>query len=96
MALHRKMPGNRPSNTLIMEHLTPQLLGSLLAMYEHKVYTQSVIWNINAFDQWGVELGKVISTTVHKKLVGDDISANFDSSTEGLIDLYKKAKANSS
>ena len=96
MALHRKMPGNRPSNTLIMEHLTPQLLGSLLAMYEHKVFTQSVIWNINAFDQWGVELGKVISTMVHKKLVGDEISANFDSSTEGLITLYKKAKANSS
>jgi len=95
IALHRKMTGNRPSNTLVMERLTPQLLGSLLAMYEHKVFTQSVIWNINAFDQWGVELGKIISKNIHTKLVDNDVSTKLDSSTEGLIALYKKAKGNS-
>ena len=58
---HRVFEGNRPSNTLLAECLTPQMLGSLVALYEHSVFTQGVIWNINSFDQWGVELGKVLA-----------------------------------
>ncbi len=87
--LHRHMPGNRPSNILLMEKLTPEILGALIALYEHRVFVQSVIWNINAFDQFGVELGKEISQQVHSKLGGNDTAPQFDASTEGLIELYR-------
>jgi glucose-6-phosphate isomerase len=59
MIPHRTFPGNRPSNTILMDALTPSTLGALIALYEHKVFVQGVIWGINSFDQWGVELGKV-------------------------------------
>jgi glucose-6-phosphate isomerase len=88
LAGHRYMPGNRPCTTIVMDKLTPETLGALIALYEHKVYVQSVIWNINAFDQWGVELGKVLSNKIYEKLTGGS-DQQFDSSTEGLINLYR-------
>jgi glucose-6-phosphate isomerase len=90
-AMHRHMSGNRPSNTIVFDRLSPQKLGALIAHYEHKVFVQSVIWNINAFDQFGVELGKMISLQVYETLTGDKTETKFDSSTEGLISLYKSA-----
>ncbi len=92
MAIHRQMPGNRPSNMIIMQRLTPETLGALIALYEHKVFVQSVIWNINAFDQWGVELGKVISNRIYNRLIGDSSNDKFDSSTEAIINLYKQGR----
>jgi glucose-6-phosphate isomerase len=91
LALHRVMPGNRPSTMIVMDKLTPETLGALIALYEHKVYVQSVVWNINAFDQWGVELGKVVSNRIYGRLTGGT-GPVFDSSTEGLIDLYGGSK----
>jgi glucose-6-phosphate isomerase len=93
LAGHYVMPGNRPSTTIVMETLTPETLGALIALYEHKVYVQSVIWNINAFDQFGVELGKKIGKQVHERLSRDEVKTVFDSSTEGLIRLYKNVRA---
>ena len=87
----QKMPGNRPSNIIFMEKLTPETLGALVALYEHKVYVLSQLWNINAFDQWGVELGKQISNQVYKRLTDGDDATGFDSSTEALIALYRRA-----
>jgi glucose-6-phosphate isomerase len=85
---HKAMVGNRPSNTLILDELTPQSLGALIALYEHKVYVQSVIWEVNAFDQWGVELGKKLSKEIFCELSKPQRSSDFDSSTEGLMELY--------
>ena len=82
---HRTFPGNRPSNTILMERLTPASLGALIALYEHKVFVQGVIWGINSFDQWGVELGKVLATHILDELKGDVMEAKHDSSTNGLI-----------
>ncbi len=87
---HKVMSGNRPSSTLIIESLTPEALGSLLAMYEHKVYVQSIIWEINAFDQWGVELGKAIGNEV-KLAMDDNKSQLFDASTQQLLAMYQLA-----
>jgi glucose-6-phosphate isomerase len=91
LAPHKVQPGNRPSNTLLLEALTPERLGALIALYEHKVFTQSVLWNINAFDQWGVELGKQSATTIFAALQDID-AASFDPSTARLIDRFKSAK----
>jgi glucose-6-phosphate isomerase len=89
LALHMQMPGNRPSNLILMDRLTPETLGALIALYEHKVFVQSVIWNINAFDQWGVELGKVIGNRIYGRLTSDNSSDRFDAATEGAISLYR-------
>jgi glucose-6-phosphate isomerase len=82
---HRTFPGNRPSNTILMDALTPATLGTLIALYEHKVFVQGVIWDINSFDQWGVELGKVLAKTIAGELTGQANPAAHDSSTNGLI-----------
>ncbi len=82
---HRTFPGNRPSNTILMDKLTPSSLGALIALYEHKTFVQGVIWGVNSFDQWGVELGKVLATQIRDELVGDNANAHHDSSTNGLI-----------
>lgn len=82
--------GNRPSNMIVMNELRPETLGALMALYEHKVFVQGVIWNINSFDQWGVELGKALATNIHKELTGETIFEH-DSSTAGLIELAKAA-----
>jgi glucose-6-phosphate isomerase len=82
---HRTFPGNRPSNTILMQKLTPASLGALIALYEHKVFVQGVIWGINSFDQWGVELGKVLATHILDELTGNTPADQHDSSTNGLI-----------
>jgi len=87
---HKIFPGNRPSNTLIFPKLTPEILGQLVALYEHKVFVQGVVWNINSFDQWGVELGKQLAKAIVPELQKEaDISAH-DSSTTSLIKLIRQ------
>ena len=87
---HKNTTGNKPSNTLVIDQLDPFNLGNLIALYEHKTFVQSILWNINAFDQWGVELGKIVSKTVYGRLTSRNSSAELDSSTENLIRLLKK------
>jgi glucose-6-phosphate isomerase len=80
--------GNRPSNTILLDRLTPKNLGKLIALYEHKIFTQGAIWNINSFDQWGVELGKELASSILKDLQGENNT--YDSSTNQLLDFLKK------
>jgi glucose-6-phosphate isomerase len=82
---HKLFPGNRPSNTILLPQVTPRSLGALIALYEHKVFVQGAIWNVNSYDQWGVELGKQLAGTILKDLEGGAASAAQDSSTAGLI-----------
>jgi glucose-6-phosphate isomerase len=90
---HRVFDGNRPSNTILAEQLTPELLGKLVALYEHSVFTQSAIWRINAFDQWGVELGKVLAQRMIPEIESEaEPELNHDSSTNALIRHYRKYK----
>ncbi|PHS26860.1 MAG: glucose-6-phosphate isomerase [Methylophaga sp.] len=87
---HKVFPGNRPSNTLIFPKLTPEMLGKLVALYEHKVFVQGVIWNINSFDQWGVELGKQLAKVILPDLLADDAEIGVhDSSTTNLIKMIR-------
>ena len=85
-------PGNRPSSSILFQKLLPQTLGALIAIYEHKVYVQSVVWNLNAFDQWGVELGKQLASKILPELEQDGEVSSHDSSTNGLINDYKSRK----
>jgi glucose-6-phosphate isomerase len=90
---HRVFEGNRPSNTILAERLTPETLGKLVALYEHSVLTQGVLWNIDSFDQWGVELGKVLAQRIIPELEsGTEPMLNHDSSTNNLIRRYRKLK----
>ena len=89
LASHKVIPGNRPSNTLVVERISPRRLGALVALYEHKVFVQSVVWGINAFDQWGVELGKELGKGVYNRLVGSEESPAEDASTQGLISYFR-------
>jgi glucose-6-phosphate isomerase len=87
---HRTFEGNRPSNTILAEQLSPELLGTLIAMYEHKIFTQGTIWNINSFDQWGVELGKVLAMRIIPELQDKaEPKLAHDSSTNSLIRRYR-------
>jgi glucose-6-phosphate isomerase len=88
---HRVFPGNRPSSMILAEELTPRTLGALIALYEHAVFTQGVLWNINSFDQWGVELGKVLAKRIIPELSGDS-PLQHDSSTNTLIARYRQAR----
>ena len=88
---HKTFPGNRPSNTILMEYLTPATLGALIALYEHKVFVQGALWDVNSYDQWGVELGKVLAKKIEAELNGDAQPAQHDSSTNGLIARAKAA-----
>ena len=90
----RVFEGNRPSNSILFEQLTPRTLGSLIAMYEHKIFAQGIIWNIFSFDQWGVELGKVLAKKILPELQNDDEIASHDASTNGLINYFKRLKFN--
>ncbi|WP_345332719.1 glucose-6-phosphate isomerase [Ferrimonas pelagia] len=90
LARHKVMPGNRPSNTLVMEQLTPATLGALIALYEHRTFVQGALWNINSFDQWGVELGKVLGNAVLAEIEAESASYAQDSSTNGLIKLLRQ------
>jgi glucose-6-phosphate isomerase len=92
---HRVFEGNRPSNTFLIDRLTPEALGKLVALYEHSVFTQGVIWNINSFDQWGVELGKALAQRIVPELESaTDPSLAHDSSTNNLIGKYRAMRAN--
>lgn len=87
---HKVFPGNRPTNTLLFNKLDPHTLGAIIALYEHKVFVQGVIWNINSFDQWGVELGKQLAKTISAALSGNEEVSSFDSSTCQLINTVKR------
>lgn len=89
---HKTFPGNRPSNTILMDQLTPLTLGALIALYEHKTFVQGVIWDVNSFDQWGVELGKVLAKNIQAELQGEIKPERHDSSTNGLIIMAKAAQ----
>ncbi len=89
---YRVFEGNRPSNSFLINKITPYALGQLIAFYEHKIFVQGVIWNIFSFDQWGVELGKVLAINIQKELINDDHIKSHDSSTNGLINQYKNWK----
>jgi glucose-6-phosphate isomerase len=88
----RTFEGNKPTNSLLYAELTPYMLGALIALYEHKIFTQGVIWGINSFDQWGVELGKQLAKAIEPELRGDDTVSTHDSSTNGLIAAYKRLR----
>ncbi len=89
---HKVFEGNRPTNSILFQKLTPRTLGSLIAMYEHKIFVQGIIWDINSFDQWGVELGKQLAKVILPELKGSaDVSAH-DSSTNGLINEFKRRR----
>jgi len=93
---HRVFEGNRPSNTILLERLTPEVLGKLVALYEHSVFTQGVVWGINCFDQWGVELGKALAQRIVPELEQAEAPAPaHDSSTNHLIRRYRAAKISS-
>lgn len=91
-AKHRATPGNRPSTVVAMDALEPATLGALLALYEHRTYVQSVIWGTNAFDQWGVELGKTLAGVIGETFANDDPGTAHDPSTAGLIERYLAAR----
>ncbi len=89
LAPFKVFEGNRPTNSILVKKITPRSLGSLIAMYEHKIFVQGIIWNIYSFDQWGVELGKQLAGKILPELKGDEEIASHDASTNGLINLYK-------
>jgi glucose-6-phosphate isomerase len=89
---YRVFEGNRPTNSILIKKITPFTLGQLIALYEHKIFVQGVIWNIYSFDQWGVELGKVLANKILPELDNDETVTAHDSSTNGLINAYKKIR----
>jgi glucose-6-phosphate isomerase len=84
--------GNKPSNSLLVRKMTPETLGSLLAFYEHKIFVQGVIWNINSFDQMGVELGKILAKAILPELQNNEVITSHDCSTNALINAYKQLR----
>ncbi|MCE0523628.1 MAG: glucose-6-phosphate isomerase [Methylacidiphilales bacterium] len=90
---HKVFTGNRPTNSILFPKLTPKALGMLIAMYEHKIFTQGIIWNINSFDQWGVELGKQLAKAILPELEKPGVITSHDSSTNGLINRFKDYRA---
>ncbi|WP_100629800.1 glucose-6-phosphate isomerase [Algoriphagus formosus] len=93
VATHRVFEGNRPTNSILVKKITPYNLGMLIAIYEHKIFVQGVIWNIFSFDQWGVELGKVLASSILPELQSDAEVSSHDGSTNGLINAYKKMRS---
>ena len=89
---HRTFPGNRPTNTILADELTPAVLGALVALYEHKVFVQGTIWNVNSFDQWGVELGKVLAKRVEPALTEGAEVPGLDASTQALVAKYRELR----
>ena len=90
---HRTFQGNRPSNTILFKRLTPEVLGAIIAMYEHKIFVQGVVWNIFSFDQWGVELGKVLANQIFPELSDPETVTSHDGSTNGLINIFKQMRS---
>ena len=92
LAPHKVMPGNRPTTTILAEELSPFTLGALIALYEHIVFTEGVIWDINSFDQWGVELGKQQANDLAAAVAGKEAPNTGDASTDALISWYRSKK----
>jgi glucose-6-phosphate isomerase len=90
---HRVFEGNRPTNSLLIERLTPHALGALVALYEHKVFVQGILWDLNSFDQWGVELGKVLAQKIVSELAAPSPDLAHDSSTNALIRRYQAQRS---
>ncbi|MCP5367004.1 MAG: glucose-6-phosphate isomerase [Hyphomicrobiales bacterium] len=86
---HKQFPGNRPSNSILVDMVTPRTLGMLIALYEHKIFVQGIVWGVNSYDQWGVELGKLLAGRILPELAGDGPVDGHDGSTNGLINAYK-------
>jgi glucose-6-phosphate isomerase len=91
---HKTFMGNRPTTSMVVQKITPTTLGALVALYEHKIFTQGIVWNIYSFDQWGVELGKQLAQKILPELEGDAPVTTHDASTNGLINLYKARRKN--
>jgi glucose-6-phosphate isomerase len=89
---HKMFPGNRPTNSILFQKVTPKTLGKLVAIYEHKIFTQGIVWNIYSFDQWGVELGKQLAKKIEPELAGSADVTTHDSSTNGLINRFKRSR----
>lgn len=89
---YKVFTGNRPTNSFLVKQITPRTLGSLVALYEHKIFVQGVIWNIYSFDQWGVELGKQLANKILPELESTDKVTSHDASTNGLINAWKQMK----
>jgi glucose-6-phosphate isomerase len=89
---YRVFTGNRPTNSFLIKKITPYTLGQMIALYEHKIFVQGVIWNIYSFDQWGVELGKKLAMNILPELENEQEITTHDSSTNGLINAYKKMR----
>ena len=96
LVAHKTFTGNRPTSSFLFTKLTPRTLGRLIALYEHKVFVQGVIWNVNSFDQWGVELGKQLANTIYGELDSFDDERSHDASTNGLMNYYKRLRAEGS
>jgi glucose-6-phosphate isomerase len=92
---HKVFPGNRPTNSILLQKLDPRSLGALIAFYEHRVFVQGIIWNINSFDQWGVELGKQLAKVIQPELESDEPVTSHDASTNGLINYLKSRRSGS-
>jgi glucose-6-phosphate isomerase len=90
---HRCFAGNRPSTTIVFDRLTPRTLGRLIAFYEHKIFVQGILWDINSFDQWGVELGKALAAKIVPELAGEREAGPHDASTSGLIRYVRARRA---
>jgi glucose-6-phosphate isomerase len=93
LASHKTFPGDRPTTSIVVDQLTPRTLGALIALYEHKIFVQGIVWNINSFDQWGVELGKQLASKILPELDGDAPVSSHDASTNGLINRLKARRA---
>ena len=89
---HKVFPGNRPTNTILVDRLTPRRLGSLIALYEHKIFVQGIVWQVNSFDQWGVELGKQLAGVILEELLDETRNRAHDASTRGLIEYYRQQR----
>jgi glucose-6-phosphate isomerase len=92
LVAHKTFPGNRPTSSILVDKITPTTLGSLIAMYEHKIFVQGIVWNIFSFDQWGVELGKQLASQILPELEAPGTVSSHDSSTNGLINRYKSLR----
>jgi glucose-6-phosphate isomerase len=90
---HRTFPGNRPTNTILLDSVTPRTLGALIALYEHRIFTQGVVWGINSFDQWGVELGKQLAGVILKEIDAGEVTRDHDASTKALLRSYIERRA---
>jgi glucose-6-phosphate isomerase len=86
---HKVFEGNRPTNSIMVKKFTPETIGALIALYEHKIFVQGIIWNVNSYDQWGVELGKQLAGKILPELSDDTKVTSHDASTNGLINFYK-------